>query len=342
MKISMINICYHPTMVALIDDNEKYLNRLKSDLNLRGFSCLAYNNPKEALNFLTNQYKADTFVSRCLVDVEDFEVDRIVSTLNYDAIANEIYRPQRFDEISVLVVDYAMQKMNGLELCRELRLKGATFKIIMLTGEAGKELAVEAFNEGIIDKFILKDTDNLMDMLVDSIREFQINYFQKLSLTVLDIISASSNQVLTCLNEPVFINLFNSLLESHKITDYYLLDDSGSYLFLDANGKLSWLIVKTEGQMEGMEYELSIDDYPIDDKLKKAIQNREVSRYCFNREEYPNLDSPKGWPEIFYPATKLVGKANYYYSFIEKPKTKPLIDLKKVAPFNEYRKSSKK
>ncbi len=341
MKRPMVSICYHPTTVGLIDDDKKYADSLKSILNLKNISCKVFASSPTALDFLVNQYKADTFISRCLGEVDDLEVDRIVSTFKYDVIFHEIYRSHRFDEIGVLVIDYAMPKMNGLELCQQLRANGATFKIIMLTGEAGKDLAVEAFNEGIIDKFFLKDTDNLMDKLTDSIQQLQQSYFLDLSATVLNAVDAASNQMLVCLDDPVFIKLFNSLLDKNKITEYYLVDESGSYLFIDANGKLNWLIVKTEDQMEGMEFELTLDPYPIDDNLKKAIQNREVLRHCFNQAEFPSLEKPAGWPEIFYPATKLAGKANYYYSYIEKPKTKPLIDFKKIINFNEYRKKSK-
>ncbi len=339
METNRLSACYFPPTVVFIDDNRKFLDGIKFVLDPEIATYKFFYDPVQALEFLT-KYKPDPFTSRCIVQPDDSELSLNV---NVDAIPYEIGNPNRYDQISVVVIDYAMQKINGAEVAKQLQ--GSGFKIILLTGEATESHAIKLFNQGIIHHFIRKDDPRYIELLTETIARFQHEHSVELSKPVIESIINQSRllgEKSSCLDDPVFIKLVHSLLDKHKITEHYLSDESGSYLFLNANGKLSWLIVKTEDQMEGMEYELSLDDYPIDDKLKKAIQNREVLKHCFNREEYPNLDSPKGWPEIFYPATKLVGKANYYYSFIEKPKTKPLTDLKRVATFNEHRKSSKK
>ncbi len=339
MEIKKLSACYSPTTVAFVDDNRKFLDGIKIDLDPKAAIYKFFYDSSQALEFLT-KYKADPFTNRCIIQPDDSELSL---TVNVDAIPREIGNQNRYDQISVVILDYAMPGENGTEIAKQLQ--GSGLKVILLTGEATESRALELFNQGIIHHYIRKNNPHYTEMLIEAITRFQYEHSVELSKPVIESIINQSRllgEKSSCLDDPVFIKLVHSLLDKHKITEHYLSDESGSYLFLNANGKLSWLIVKTEDQMEGMEYELSLDDYPIDDKLKKAIQNREVLKHCFNREEYPNLDSPKGWPEIFYPATKLVGKANYYYSFIEKPKTKPLTDLKKVATFNEHRKSSKK
>ncbi len=76
--------------------------------------------------------------------------------INIEAIRNELFNANRFDEVITLVLDYAMPGMTGLEVFK--KLNKLSVRKILLTGEAGLDLALEAFNEGIIYKFILKNT----------------------------------------------------------------------------------------------------------------------------------------------------------------------------------------
>ena len=50
----------------------------------------------------------------------------------------------------------------------------------MLTGNKDHSMAVQAFNEGIIDHFLVKDSPNLIDQLVHSIDKMQKSYFSSL------------------------------------------------------------------------------------------------------------------------------------------------------------------
>ena len=52
-----------------------------------------------------------------------------------------------------------MPDINGIEFCQNLKDK-KVFKI-MLTAEADSNIAIKAFNDGLINKFILKTTEHL-------------------------------------------------------------------------------------------------------------------------------------------------------------------------------------
>ena len=57
----MVPLCYYPTRVVLIDDNEHFIETLKNGLINRGLDCVAFTNPHTALEFLrtipqTNQF----------------------------------------------------------------------------------------------------------------------------------------------------------------------------------------------------------------------------------------------------------------------------------------------
>src|SRR5947207_2988322 len=132
----MIGVCYHPTNVVLIDDNKNFLDSMMTQLGNK-YSCSPYLDPRAALSFLKDEYTLTPFHTR------------LVSG-DMKKIHHEIYNAQRFNETTVLIVDYCMPRMNGIDFLR--KLKDTSMMRILLTGETGVELAVEAFNENLIDK----------------------------------------------------------------------------------------------------------------------------------------------------------------------------------------------
>ena len=149
-----IAACYHPTTVILIDDEHRYLLGVKSKLNKKKAAYQLYTDPKKALHFLTQEYQPDLFTSRSVLHPEEEKSDHRSIEVDVRPIRDELYNPKRFDQVSVIIVDQEMPGLKGLELCREL--KNSPIKKLMLTGEVRDEQAVQAFNDGIIDKFVNK------------------------------------------------------------------------------------------------------------------------------------------------------------------------------------------
>jgi len=58
--------------------------------------------------------------------------------------------------VDVVVVDYDLPGMSGLELCRKLLKKGIDFPLVILTGKGSEQLAVEALKAGV-DDYLIKD-----------------------------------------------------------------------------------------------------------------------------------------------------------------------------------------
>ena len=74
----------------------------------------------------------------------------------------------RFSLARVCVVDYSMPAMSGLKVLSELtQWPGSR---ILLTGRADEQLAVMAFNSGLIQQFIPKQSPELRLRLTDAIR----------------------------------------------------------------------------------------------------------------------------------------------------------------------------
>jgi CheY-like chemotaxis protein len=167
--------------------------------------------------------------------------------IDINAIHKEIYNPERFSIPSVIVLDYSMPEMNGLEFCASLT--NPYLKKILLTGQADTELAVQAFNAGLIDQFISKKDQNLERKLNQSIATLQQHYFNRSFKLISDPIIASGRS--RFITNPQFIQYFNGIREQNSITEYYLLDEPYSgFLLLDTKGELSLLLILAEEKMQ--------------------------------------------------------------------------------------------
>ena len=82
---------------------------------------------------------------------EGFGVDTAIS-------AGEALRKLSKEKYDVVVSDYKMPEMNGLEFLSELRGRGNQIPFIMFTGKGREEVAVEAFMRGA-DGYVMKGGD---------------------------------------------------------------------------------------------------------------------------------------------------------------------------------------
>jgi two-component system response regulator FixJ len=87
-----------------------------------------------------------------LLDVNGFK------PLVYDS-ASAFLTESPIDALSCVVSDIRMPGMNGIELVRELKSKGSTSPVILITGHGDVALAVEAMKAGAAD-FIEKPFDD--------------------------------------------------------------------------------------------------------------------------------------------------------------------------------------
>ncbi len=86
-----------------------------------------------------------------------------------DALEQLSFDPPQFD---ILVVDYLLPGMTGLELCEALMKKGVPMPMVILTESGSEHIVVEAFKAGIYN-YIVKDPDqgylNLLPIVVKEV-----------------------------------------------------------------------------------------------------------------------------------------------------------------------------
>jgi CheY-like chemotaxis protein len=132
MKKNTIPCCYLPSTVIFIDDNQPFLESITADLP-ETVLYKTYQKAHEALGFLNEEYRPVVKLEKCLEHPEDQSADRPSLQVNVRAIHQIAEKAYRYEDVSVLVIDYAMPGLNGLEVCEEL--DNDRIKKILLTGK---------------------------------------------------------------------------------------------------------------------------------------------------------------------------------------------------------------
>ena len=320
-----------PGTVMFVDDNQSFLDGLC--LALDGHQAQqAFNSPRQALQYLQHHDATALTQTDWLSIDEDADVgdDSQSVQLNIPAIHEVIYTTQRFVEPAVVVVDYAMPEMNGLDFCRALKDKPV--KKIMLTGNADLAVAVAGFNQGIIDQFVMKSAlAESAQTLATTVQQLQWEYYQQLSQPMLDQLALQDNR---CLYDAVFNQFFQQLCQQKDIVEFYLLDSSGSFLLADVKGNTYLLVVKSAADMDDyVDIVNNTDGAPS--HIITALQTRQKIPYFHTVDDFAT--HVEHWDTLLYSADLLAGEQAYYYALLPMPQ-RYLSSVKNIVSLYDHQK----
>lgn len=335
MSEPKISCVYYPTTTVLVDDDKSFLKTIQFQLGTATL-CKTFSDTEKALHYIQQQLvQAGTLKNIIVVDTEAGYYTHTSGQLPLQYDVSEIYKhayeQERFGEISVVVVDFAMPQMNGEEFCRKLKaLKGNKIKIIMLTGEADEEMAVRLFNAGIIDRFMRKGKPGLDKDLADCIREMQKNYFENISYPLVEGLASDKD---SCLGDTHFKAFFDKICQDLSVSSYYLIELSGSFLLFDHAGTPTWLIIKTLKELQEIAEQMY--DAEVDKTLVDAVEKGELVPY-FANDEMDFYSEGSDIKKYLFKAEKFKGDQEYRYALIEKEPPGFSLDTQKIVSFNDY------
>jgi len=298
---------YFPTKVAIVDDDPDYLQQVSLLVN-DDVICDLFTSPSEALKVVqdydeNNDRFTRHYTQQWRENLDDTDLG--VAANNPHQFIND---DRRFDLFSVMVIDYAMPEMSGLDLCKQL--SNPWIKKILVTGKADLDVAVQAFNQGLIDQFIRKDEGDVDILLNSAIDKLSHQYFTDRC--------APNNEVLfreaPYLFENSFVRWFTHLCHDHGIVEYYLKGDllNSVFLLVTRTGKIKLLFLQTPEQSKA-QYEIALDNEKIPAELLDAIYTRDVIPCLFGRGVFDS-----GFKDIWYhyafPAKKFNG---YVYAMVD-------------------------
>ncbi|TAN53616.1 MAG: response regulator [Methylococcaceae bacterium] len=304
---------YYPTTVYIVDDNMDFLTNFSLQLDEK-LAYRLYNSPNAALKEVNHKLLASRTAQTSLYrhiggtlprkQYNSVELDMFV-------FAKDIRNPSRFAENSVIIVDYDMPGIDGISFCR--LIDNPCVQKILISGVADEKIAVEAFNEGIIDKFVLKGSDEKTKLVNDYITESQNAYFKTKTAPVIS--AAISGGLYDFLRDDKFAAMFREMRQRHSIAEYYLTTDPCGFLMINATGDLFFLLIFT---LEEFNTHADI----IQDQHGPA----ELYNLVKERSGIPLFDSADGyytpevqnWRSYVYPVEKLQG-TGIHYTLIENP-----------------------
>lgn len=334
MDENEISCIYYPTTVVAVDDNETVLRNLELKIG-KNIPCITFSDPYKALDFMKVQMERSDVLKNIIgVDEHSEQYSHISSQIpiqcDISKILQHVMNKDRFSEISVLVVDYAMPGLNGEELCKQLkRKKSNPIKIIMLTGEADEPTAIKLFNLGIIDKFFMKSQVDVHEALESAIVAMSKHYFYDVNYPLVRAISSDDD---SALGDPEFITFFNKLCEDISASSYYLIETSGSFFLTDNASNPTWLIIRTIKELEEIADQIESQN---SEELIDSIRKGEVVPY-FVDSEVDYYDNPEKLKKSLYKAKLLKGKKDYAYAILKEAPFGFPLKADKIMSLDEY------
>lgn len=152
---------YRRGRLALLDDDVMFLEELASALS-SNFRVVPYSHPHTCVQALLEQMRLwgedQTVQEQVVQDCRRDAQRSIMRVLQYWASS-----PDRLDLVHVLLTDHLMPQMSGLQVLQALR--DWPGRKALITGTTDTELAVHAFNEGLLDYFVAKNAAGIGDRI---------------------------------------------------------------------------------------------------------------------------------------------------------------------------------
>jgi len=312
---NQLSVYYHPTVTLLIDDSQSFLDSLAFQLNPRQV-YKTFQDTGAAIEWLRREHRY--FVSRQAEPVE-VGYDELTNSfgrrnaqIDIERIYRKVMNRQRFNMAAVLVVDYAMPQMNGVEFCEAV--KDLPCKKILLTGQADEKIATDAFNRKLIDCFIKKNDPDALARLDAEITNLQKDFFNRQTGTLKDLLSRHSYAFLA---DPALAVLVEQLCRRYRFVEYYLFPNPPGILFFDVQGKASLMVIETEASLIS-HFEIAQDQGAPPDLLAALREFRLVPFFSATGGVYLNAVGDD-WLSYCLPPQICRGQEDYYWAVFDLP-----------------------
>ena len=301
-----IPLCFYPTQVVFVDDNTEFLASLSMAFS-KQFNVKPFHDTDLALKYV-NECERESHL------IEDNEkpkpqgesevwVKRVLTRQNlkrFDAL--------RIREVSVVVIDYSMPTMNGIEFCESI--EKSAIKKILLTGYATSTEAVKAFNNNTIHYYLKKNDDNMLQELETAIHQLQHAYFNELSSSIKAEAIDSGTPFFA---DPQLARYFQTNCESLGVVEYYYLTNPSRFALRTYNKDKFLCIIYTEDDIAEHLQVLLEENAP--ENLYLAIASREFIPYFQSADGFYEPGLLNNIVNV-YPANHIKGKVNYYCAII--------------------------
>ena len=260
MSKNKLQLYRRPGSIVFVDDETDYLEMIglvmpddwNVELFLRPNVCLEY------FRLALHQTETDLQIQQDIVGKWREGAALVPQLIQYWANDNNRYNlPQ------VLIVDYAMPAMNGLELLE--KLSDWTVANVMLSGRADEHTAVNAFNRGLLEQFIPKQTPDIARNVQLSVK----NLMNIPCATRDHIWSETLNRVQTKLIRTPAVSLALDEYAQGRWCEHVLIGNPFGILGMSPSGELEWL------QLENASSLVEIAELVCQPSVPLSVRQRE-------------------------------------------------------------------
>ncbi|MGA0570293.1 response regulator [Variovorax sp. VNK109] len=221
-----------PGTIIFLDDDPDYLDMLALvlppqwhiELYVRPHDCI------ERLHVEPPRWEADAWTQQQIIERWRDGSPLIPQILRY---WNE--HPGRYDLTRVLVVDYSMPAMDGLQVLDGIvDWPGSR---VLLTGQADEQIAVNAFNRGLIDQFIAKQMPDISRRLVEAVQRLLVSTSERQSRSWRATLTPEQTALL---RSPAVVRELNEGVAKRWV-EHVVIGEPFGILGMDAQGTVDWL-----------------------------------------------------------------------------------------------------
>jgi len=225
-----------PGSVVVVDDDPDFLSMVASTLQ-RMWDCRFFSDPHQFLRHIESEaplFEVDIGAQQQVVNRWAEGECLVPGILEYWTRSIE-----RFALTRVCVVDRKMP-LDGFEVLERLRFWDG-YKLL-LTGHVDNSEAVAAFNAGLIDKFLAKQSPSLLPSLVAAIGTLQAKPMQRMDQIWRATLSSHQAAILS--RAPAARELASWTRE--KFVEYIVIGSPFGVLGVGPAGELGWIQLEEE------------------------------------------------------------------------------------------------
>jgi CheY-like chemotaxis protein len=248
--------CFYPTEVIFVDDNTAFLQTVDSLIRPRnrGNRFRFFSSSDEALAYI-NRSPQSTFAERCVRDINCSKNSGNFISIDTSTLCEEMDNPDRFRQVSVVIVAQQLDDGNGDAFCRAIRAPHAQKIFLVPTGHEGTQCGIAALNQGFVEQCISRQQLLSIDELLSHVYRAQVEYFTQLSSVIYASVKIRNNFPSALCSIP-FENFFKTFLHNNRIVEYYLFDMIGSCVLIDDRDEVWSMFVQNMDQHRAMILEI--------------------------------------------------------------------------------------
>ncbi len=300
---------FHPTTIVFVDDEPSFFRNLELSIP-KNLLFRFFSDPVEASEYLaqTCVHSQHALPESILGYHGRFGADTLVR-IDLGSIEGIMTDPARFARPTVLVCDYAMPEMNGLEVCEVV--SSNPIRKILLTGQADERVGLSAFNAGLIDRFIMKSQRKLEQELFEHVRVLQNQFFVDMQNELI-----TTSMGATHLFHPPILQAMTDYAAREEFVEWYLATDPSGYIFVRSDGSMVRLFPCDEAWMQASLSFARTSGAP--DDIIAGLQRR---THVLSRYESIDVSAPADYPwrENCLPCEAIPGAAGVWMAYDQDP-----------------------